>query len=204
MYTPAHFAVEDRAACHDIIEANEFGLLVTAAGGAPEASHLPFVLDRGEGERGVLYAHMARANPQWRDFGEADALCIFAGPHAYVSPTWYPGDGPAVPTWNYTAVHCQGRPEIIDDAVERDRLMERLSARYEGSGPWSYGGLPEKFRSAMVKGIVPFRIPIARMEGKAKLSQNKSAADREALARGLVESGRPMEAEIAAAMRAIE
>lgn len=201
MYTPAHFAVEDTAACHDIVEANEFGLLVTAAGDAPEATHLPFVLRRDEGERGALYAHMARANPQWRDFGDAPVLCVFAGPHAYVSPTWYPEEGPAVPTWNYSAVHCYGTPEIIADGERRDWLMDVLSQRYEGDGPWSYQGLPEKFRAAMVKGIVAFRIPIERMEGKAKLSQNKSAADREALAGGLTATGRPMDAEVAEAMR---
>ena len=201
MYTPAHFAIEDLPVCHDLIEANEFGLLVTAAGDAPEATHLPFVLERSEGGNGVLYAHMARANQQWKSFGDRPVLCVFSGAHAYVSPTWYAADGPAVPTWNYSAVHCYGRPEIIEDPSRRDWLMDRLSQRYEGGGPWSYPALPGKFRDAMVKGIVAFRIPIERLEGKAKLSQNKSAEDREALAQGLDGTGGAMEAEIARAMR---
>lgn len=177
MYVPAHFRVEDRAACHDLIAAHDFGLLVTTgADGAPFATHLPFLLQREEGQFGTLYAHMARANPQWRDFGEAQVLAVFAGPHAYVSPSWYES-APNVPTWNYAAVHAYGRPEILD-AAQTTALLVALGAKHEGASGWRVEALPEAFRAGLQKGIVAFRVPIARLEGKWKMSQNKSNADR--------------------------
>ena len=125
MYVPLHFAIADRDVCHRAIAKHSFGELVTVdQSGLPFAAHLPFLIDSARGRNGTLLAHMARANPQWRHFAEGKpALTIFRGPHAYVSPAWY-GTYPAVPTWNYLAVHAYGSPKIIE---EPDAVIEILS-----------------------------------------------------------------------------
>src|SRR4051812_7081427 len=115
MYVPPHFAESDPAKLHAFIEGHGFGLLVSQVGGVPFASHLPFVLDRTAGPHGTLVGHMARANPHWRELGGQTALAVFAGPHAYVSPTWYEAEN-VVPTWNYVAVHATGRASVVEDA----------------------------------------------------------------------------------------
>src|ERR1700751_5814241 len=120
MYVPAAFAVSDLAKLHAFIERNSFGLLVSEVDGRPFASHLPFLLERNAGSNGTLIGHMARANLQWKDAHGQNALAIFSGPHAYVSPTWYEAEQ-VVPTWNYVAVHAYGRVEIVEDA---DALLE--------------------------------------------------------------------------------
>jgi len=180
MYIPQHFALEDPARIQDLIENYDFAVMVTALGGVPQAVHLPFLYDPAAGAKGTLYAHMARANPQWQDFAAleaagGEALVIFQGPHAYVSPSDYNSDKPNVPTWNYLAVHAYGYPRVMtEDAAARD-LLARLSAKHEASRlePWRFADLPERFSDAMMKGIVAFEIPLTRLEAKAKLSQNK-------------------------------
>lgn len=203
MYIPKHFILDDRAAACAVIEDHDFGLLITAADGRPSATHLPFLYRSDEGAEGTLYAHMARANPQWRDFAEIDeALAIFQGPHAYVSPRDYASDKPNVPTWNYIAVHAYGRPVIISDAAEVAELLTVLTARHENARPdaWSPDDLPDGHFAAMSRGIVAFRIAVTRLEAKAKLSQNKTEAERLAAAQALGERSDPLAQHIGRAM----
>jgi transcriptional regulator len=183
MYVPEAFRLDDPQRIAEVIRAHDFALLVTAPEGAPQATHLPFMYDPEAGAKGTLLAHMARPNPQWRDFEKLaaagqEALVIFQGPHAYISPTWYGEGPPNVPTWNYVAVHAYGIPGVIE-APERVRaLLDRLVATQEaGLDPaWSTAGLTEKYMAGMQRGLVAFEIPVSRLEAKAKLSQNKAAA----------------------------
>jgi len=181
MYIPPQFALDDPARIGDLIETYDFAVMVTAPAGVPQAVHLPFLYNPSAGPKGTLYAHMAKANPQWRDFealaaGDGEALIVFQGPHAYVSPTDYASDKPNVPTWNYLAVHAYGCPRaIVEEEALRD-LLTRLSDKQERdrAKPWRFADLPENFSAAMMKGIVAFEIPLTRLEAKAKLSQNKT------------------------------
>lgn len=206
MYVPEVFALDDRARMVETIRRHAFALLVTAPDGPPQATHLPVLYDADRGPHGTLTAHMARANPQWRDFAPlaargAEALVIFQGPHAYVSPRWY-APGPAVPTWNYVAVHAYGVPAVIDDPAAVRGLLERLVAVHEGAadGAWRLDGQDEAFIARMIRGIVAFEIPVARIEAKAKLSQNRPAGDRRGVIAALAQGGDAMSAELAAAM----
>ena len=209
MYIPAPFAETDKAVLHDLIDAYDFGALVSIDGnGAPIASHIPFLLDRTAGAHGTLQAHLARGNPQWRGLdGGAEILCIFEGPHAYVSPRWYDPANNAVPTWNYAVVHAYGVPRIIEEADAVLAQQEALVARYEdGSGkPWRLDSQPEKYIGGMQKGIVAFEIPIARLEGNFKLHQNHPPANRTGTIRGLrEEAGDPLSLAVAELMAARE
>lgn len=200
MYVPPHFKSADRATAEAIIADNPFALLVSTAGDEPFATHLPLDLDAARGGEGVLVGHLARANPHWRSLDGATAMAVFAGPHAYVSPRWYAG-GPAVPTWNYVAVHVYGRARIVEDAARLDAILAALVRRYEGEGPWRLAELPETFLGGMRRGIVGIEIDVTRIETKLKLSQNRSAEDRRRVVEALEGSGRPDDAALAAAMR---
>lgn len=198
MYVPKHFSVEDRDSLDRVIRDNPFGLLVGAAGGAPFATHLPFLLD---GDR--LLAHVARGNPHWKAIdGKAEMLAVFSGPHAYVSPRWY-APGPAVPTWNYVAVHVYGAPRIIEDAASVGALLDRLVAEYE-AGAWTVEGQDPDYIGRMMRGIVAFEMPVARIEGKFKLSQNRPAEDRRRVAGELADSGSAADGELARLMTSVE
>ena len=190
MYIPDAFAETDLDRLHDLIEAYDFAMLITPGEPTPLVSHLPFVLDRANGSNGTLQAHMARGNPQWQSFA-GEALVVFRGPHSYVSPTWYEPDAPAVPTWNYAVVEAYGTPRIVDDAEELRAQQKRLVATHEaGRSPsWTMDGQPPAYIEGMLKGIVGFEIPIARLEGKFKLSQNRSTADQRQVAEALNDSG---------------
>ena len=203
MYLPRHFAESDRARLHALMREHEFATLVTVVEGKPFATHLPLLLDPDRGEHGVLLGHMARANPQWRGFdGTAEALAIFAGPHAYVSPRLY-ATHPSVPTWNYAAVHAYGAPRLLEEEAARG-LLARTVARYEGTGDgaWSMDGLPEDYVAGMLRGLVAFEIEIARIEGKFKLSQNRPEEDRRRVAAALGKGDDPPGRGVAALMRA--
>jgi len=183
MYVPEAFRLDDRDAVAEVMRAFDFALLVTAPDGVVQASHLPFLYDPDAGPNGTLHAHMARANPQWQDFAVLaergqEALVVFQGPHSYISPTWYGAESPNVPTWNYLAVHAYGLPRVIEDAVEKRALLERLVAVQEaGLEPaWSTAGLTDKYMEGMLRCLVAFEIPVTRLEAKAKLSQNKARA----------------------------
>lgn len=202
MYVPPAFAQDDIAACHQLIEANSFGTLVSGGAGAapPLATHIPFLLNRSGAPNGTLTGHMARANPHC-DLLDAEALVVFQGPHSYVSPAWYE-DAPAVPTWNYMAVHAYGIPAVIDDpAGVRDVLVRLVGVHEAGAeAPWRLDAVPGDFVDDMVRGIVAFEIPIARFDGKWKLSQNRSAGDRKGVIEALHAQGEPMAQAVAAAM----
>ena len=191
MYLPEHFAENRTDVLHGVIRDYSFGTLVSVAAGVPVATHLPFVLDAARGPLGTLWGHVARANPHWRAFdGQAQALALFQGPHAYVSPTWYT-TGPAVPTWNYVAVHAYGVPRLLEDSAEVRAGLDRLVAQHE---PVDGGYRPDwslEFNTTLARGIVAFELAITRLEGKFKLSQNRSEADQTAVAATLAASGRP-------------
>ncbi len=179
MYIPAHFAQPDVEALHEAIERFSFATVVSVAGGEMTASHLPLLLDRAGGEQGTLLGHMARANGQWRQAAGQEMLAIFAGPHVYVSPSWYEATQ-VVPTWNYVAVHAYGRLELIDDRAEVESLLTRMVAVYEAGQPrpWRLTE-PAEFVERMLRQIVAFKIPIRRLEGKWKLNQNRPAEQRQ-------------------------
>lgn len=197
MYIPKSFAETDAAVLYDFMRAHNFAALVTQHDGQLTASHVPFMVDA---ERGVLTAHLARANDQWRDFNGGEALVIFAGAHAYVSPTWYETH-PSVPTWNYTAVHVYGVPRLVtDEAIIRPMLNELVENHEQGRQPEWEMHLPDDYLRKMMAAIVVFELPIARVEGKFKLSQNRSDADQERVIAGLAQSADALESETAALM----
>jgi transcriptional regulator len=206
MYIPSHFAESDRRVLHDLIRTHSFGLLVTTVEDDLLASHLPFLLDPEAGENGTLIAHMARANPHWRGFAHrGDSLAVFQGPHAYVSPTWY-GPGRYVPTWNYAVVHAYGRPRVIEDAAAVRAVLERLVTTHETSqaSPWRLDAQEPAYIDRMMGGIVAFEIPIERLDGKFKLSQDKPAAARAGVIAALGESAHPDEVATSALMQSRE
>jgi transcriptional regulator len=181
MYIPKHFEQTDQDALAALIDANSFGTLITIADGRPFATHVPFLYERAGN---VLHAHVARANPQWQHLGACEVLAIFQGPHGYISPTWYVD--PGVPTWNYAAVHVYGAAATVDDVAATARHVEALAARFErGSAkPW----VPSYDRKRLA-GIVAIEIRITQIQGKFKLSQNRSAADRAGVVAHLTASG---------------
>lgn len=185
MYVPEHFEFGPLERQHDLIRAHSFGLLVSHAGTAPFASHLPFELDADAGALGTLRGHVARKNSHWQAFdGEVEALAVFSGPHAYVSPNWYPA-GQRLPTWNYVTVHVTGAPRVITDANAVRALLGRMVLQVEGEGGWSPAEQTPEYLEGMQRGVVAFEIPIAGIEGKAKLGQNHSAAHRRGAVEGL-------------------
>jgi transcriptional regulator len=207
MYTPAHFRLEDRAKLTALIQANSFATLTTHGSGGLTASHLPFLYDETVGPHGTLYAHLARANAQWRDFsgaGGTEALVVFHGDHGYISPTWYAAgsEGRNVPTWNYEAVHAYGVPRVIEQPERTVDLLERTIRRYEKAGSaYSVRSHSDEFLAKMVQAIVAFEIPVTRLEGKFKLSQNRSKEDLTGAIAGLEAAGDPASMRLAAAMR---
>jgi transcriptional regulator len=179
MYIPPAFAKTELNMLHDLIERHSFGLLISQVDGVPFATHLPFLLDRDEGEFGTLVGHTALANPQCAAANDQSVLAIFSGPHTYISPSWYESDN-VVPTWNYVAVHAIGKIEIINDSAEVLDIVQRLVNKYERSmpAPWSFDGTTT-FAERMVSQITGFRIKIASIEGKWKLSQNQPVERRQ-------------------------
>jgi transcriptional regulator len=185
------------------IERYDFGLLVSQGETAPTASHVPFLVERRDGLL-VLQAHLARPNPQLAELEQAgEALAIFQGPHAYVSPTWYTA-GPAVPTWNYAAVHAYGKVRTIADPAWLRAFVRRLSERHEArepAPPWQTDDLPEPYLASMLRGIVGVEIEVGRLEGKFKLSQNRPAADRPRIIAALERRDDAESRDLAALMR---
>lgn len=197
MYLPKHFANDDRAALDAVIRSNPFGLLIGELDDEPFATHLPFLLD---GDR--LLAHFARGNPHWKAMdGTREMLAVFSGPHAYISPRWYEASQ-AVPTWNYVAVHVYGAPRIVEDAGELRETLDRLVAEYEGDA-WSLAGQEPDFISRMTRGIVAFELPVARIEGKFKLSQNRPDGDRHRVVAALEGAGDDASRDLARMMRTV-
>ena len=203
MYRPRHFDMDDSSALFAMMRENSFALLVTTAEGTMTASHIPLYVDTAADGPARILGHVARANPQWRGFdGRTEAMAVFQGAHAYVSPSWYASQK-MVPTWNYVAVHAYGKPKVIADQAGARAVLERLVAAYESpaTGPWSMAKLPEDFVQNQIKGIVAFEMPIDRLEGKFKLSQNRSTADRDGAIKGLEGTGDPVAREVARLMK---
>ena len=203
MYVPRHFEVTDTAWCRALMRAQSFATMITADdAGAPFATHLPMLLDEARGPLGTLRGHVARANPHWRYLAAGrPTLAVFAGAHAYVSPSWY-ATHPSVPTWNYVAVHASGVGSLVEDAARVKALLADLVRVYEGTGGtgWLFASLPEDYVAGMQRGIVAFEIPIDRLEGKAKLIQNRDTMDQGRTREALAASDDPLARAVAAMM----
>jgi len=194
MYVPKHFSENDAEILGAFIDEHAFGVLVTVSEGRPFASHIPFLYER---ESGTLLGHVARANPQWRHFSDAaDVMVLFQGPHAYISPSWYLA--PGVPTWNYAVAHVYGSARALDDPSRIKDIVERLTQNYERSNrpPW----VPA-YDQGMLQAIVGIEIRIKEVQGKFKLSQNRSAADRAAVVSRLEATGSENDAALARLMK---
>jgi transcriptional regulator len=198
MYVPPAFREDELAALHATIREARLANLVTATAQGLVATPLPLFLAPEEGPHGTLYGHLARANPQWKLSPKGDAMALFMGPDAYVSPSWYPSKlehQTVVPTWNYVAVHAYGPAEFFEDSDRLLGVVTRLTDLHEQSRaePWAVTDAPASFVRAQLRGIVGLCLPIARVEGKRKMSQNRSAADRAGVAAGLAASDRASE-----------
>jgi transcriptional regulator len=202
MYIPKAFREDALATLHGLMQQYSFATLITQHDGAPFASHLPLLLQADAGPYGTLLGHMARANPQWHDFAAGqEALVIFQGPHAYVSPSWY-AVHPSVPTWNYAAVHAYGVPQVMDDSAALYTLLQALVQTYEAPSarPWTFD-LPDEYLRHMMQGIVGFTMPITRLEGKYKLSQNRPTQDYPRIVEALQQQGEALSTDVATLMR---
>jgi transcriptional regulator len=202
MYVNPDYAERELAVLHGMIEAARFGLLVLCADG-PLAAHIPFVLHREEGPNGTLLAHVPRNDPLASHPGDGrETLAIFSGPAAYVSPRWYESDG--LPTYNFVAVHAYGRPRLLED---RDAVLAYLAELVEVheqrfSSAWSLASASKDHVDELLPHIVAFTLEIEAIQGKRKLSQNKTAGDRDGVIRGLRERGGEDDQAIADAMTA--
>ena len=181
MYSPKFNQVHDRAVLLEAMRAYSFATLFgpasgELAGAGAMATHLPLIV-KDAGEHGILEGHFAKANPHWQALAGRETLVVFAGPHSYVSPTLYT-EPLSVPTWNYIAVHARGTLALVEDDADKEALLADLITAHEPSYLHHWRGMPEGFRRTMLAGIVGFRIPIARIEGKFKLSQNRPEIDR--------------------------
>jgi transcriptional regulator len=202
MYVPPAFRDSHLPSIVETIRAARLANFVTATANGPISTPLPLFLDEKEGAQGVLYGHLARANPQWTETPIGDALAIFMGPHAYVTPSWYATkqeSGKVVPTWNYVAVHAYGSVEFFEDA---DRLLDvvtRLTNLHESprGAPWAVSDAPEPFIKSQLRGIIGIRMPITRLDGKRKMSQNRNAEDRAGVKEGLAHSESAADREVA-------
>lgn len=192
MYLPKHFEETRVDVLHGLIRAYPFGALVTQTPGALDANHIPFEVDPDPCPFGTLRGHVARANPVWRQaLPRLEALVIFQGPDTYISPSWYPTKrttGKVVPTWNYALVHAHGVPRFIDDRAWLRAFVEKLTDRHEArrQEPWKVTDAPADYIDRQVGAIIGLEIPITRLIGKWKVSQNRSPEDRAGVVEGLL------------------
>ena len=206
MYMPASFHQDDLGELHRQIQSTPFALLASKGKDGVQASHLPLLLEPDEGEFGTLYGHFAKANPHWRDLQDGcEALAVFSGPDAYISPSWYPTKaehGKVVPTWNYIAVHARGPVRLIEDRKSLLQIVSRLSDQHEAGRPqpWAVSDAPRDYLDAMLRAIVGFALPIRRLEGKWKLGQNRLPVDQTGVRQGLAASLDPRDQALAARM----
>lgn len=197
MYVPAHFAEQRPEVLQQLMHEHPLGTLVTLQPDGLNACHIPFEIAPASAEapHGTLRAHIARNNPLWRNASAAiDALVIFQGPHAYITPSWYAekqASGKVVPTYNYATVHAYGPLRIVDDAAWLHALLERLTNRHEAARaqPWQLGDAPPDYIKKMLGAVIGIEIPLRRVTGSWKTSQNRSAADRATIAAGLRATG---------------
>jgi transcriptional regulator len=197
VYIPRFNAETRLDVMHGLIQTQPFATLVTMGSSGLIASHLPMVLHSAEGPNGTLRGHLSRANPQWRELTPCiEALAIFSGPQHYISPTWYPEkaeDGKVVPTWNYAVVHAYGPIKVIEDPAWLRPHLTALVTQHEASfdAPWQITDAPDDYIASQIKGIVGLELPIHRIEGKWKVSQNKSDRTRLAVEQGLEDLNTP-------------
>jgi transcriptional regulator len=196
MYTPTHFDESRPEVLHELVRSHPLGLLITQdAQGSLDANPLPFILDPDRGPHGTLRCHVARANPVWRDArADAETLVVFQGPHAYISPSWYPskaGNGKVVPTWNYVILQARGRLKAIDDPAWLRQLVGELTERHESGRPmpWRVEDAPADYTTTLLRAIVGIEIELDSLRGKWKVSQNRPAVDREGAIQGLAAQG---------------
>jgi len=204
MYLPKTFEETNLTRIREFIEAHAFGMLIVPdRSGGVEIAHLPFLPDWRAGARGVLRAHVARANPIWRLAEDGrPATVVFSGPHGYVSPRWYEYPLEHVPTWNYMAVHASGSI-VAPSHPLTSSVIDELSAFHEGSAPdaWRMSGLRESLREELLAAIVGLDVSIDRLEAKFKLSQNRSSEDRVRVLRALDSRGTSDDLEMAKGMK---
>jgi transcriptional regulator len=194
MYTPKLFLETDRARLFDLIESLGFGVLIAADDGAVEIAHVPYVLDRERGAHGELRFHVARANRIWKLATQGPQLTVvFNGPHGYVSPQWYERPSEQVPTWNYAVAYAHGRVTGPMGHEELCKLLDDLVTQHERGAPepWTIGNLVPSHREELLDEIVGMTLSIDRLEGKFKLSQNRSLDDQDRVVRAFEERGRP-------------
>jgi transcriptional regulator len=183
MYLPELYAENRPEAMHRFIREHAFGMLVTQTAEGLEANHVPFVLEAERGERGVLLAHVARANPIWRQVRDGqDVLVVFRGVHGYISPNWYESKARThrhVPTWNYEAVHAHGRISVHDDEKFVRGMVAKLTREQEAAmpQPWKMSDAPADYLAEQLAHIVGIEVELTRLEGKRKLSQNRERRD---------------------------
>lgn len=207
MYTARPHQDHDIDRLHGLMRKTRLALLVTQGEQGLLATHLPVLVDVAEGEQGTVYGHLAQANRQWQDLAQGgEALLVFAGADAYVSPTYYPSkaqDPRTVPTWNYLAVHAYGTVEVLQDAPSLLAIVTRLTELHEQdkASPWKVSDAPEDYLASMLRAIVGFRFSIRRVQGARKLSQNRSPADVEGVRASLAASLDPQDHSLAALMR---
>lgn len=202
MYNPKFNQISDCALLIEVMRAFSFAILfgpqsASSTENAPLATHLPLVV-KDEGEHGLLEGHFALANPHWKSLAEQETLVVFSGPHSYVSPALYE-EPLSVPTWNYIAIHAYGTLSLVEDEPGKDALLSGLIDAHEPAYAEKWRQMPEGFRRSMLAGIVGFRIPISRIEGKFKLSQNRPESDRRSVLAAHAE-GNPDQRSLAAWM----
>jgi transcriptional regulator len=195
MYTPPAFRDDDEESIRATIRGARLAHLVTSTPAGLFATPLPLFLDDTEGDHGVLYGHLAKANPQWQSEPVGEGLALFMGPEAYVSPSWYATKqetGKVVPTWNYVAVEAKGPVEFFHDADRLLAAVKRLTSIHEAprSSPWAVTDAPADFIASQLRGIVGVRMVITQLTGKRKMSQNRNQPDRQGVRKGLSASER--------------
>lgn len=210
MYTPPAYAEKDAELLRACMRQWSFATLVTHGAQGVQATHLPFLVDEpsaaeaAQGGHGTLVTHLARHNAQFADLqAGAGALVIFQGPHAFISPSWYENRH-TFPTWNYTAVHARGQPELIESPEGLLAVLDRVVAHYDTplGGPWRFRDMPADFTATRLRAIAALRIPIASLEGKMKLNQDKSVADRRGVIAALEQQGDAQALAVAGLIRA--
>jgi transcriptional regulator len=207
MYVSSHFEETRIETLHSLVRSQPLGVLVTAGADGLNANHIPFELDPEPAPFGTLRAHVARANPAWRELSAGvEPLVVFQGPHHYITPSWYATKretGKVVPTFNYLVVHAYGRARAVEDPVWLRALVGRLTDRFEAGRdkPWKVEDAPADYVAAQLRAIVGIEMPVVRMIGKWKASQNRPGADRRGVVEGLLETGSVDAKAIAAVVR---
>ncbi|MFA6246351.1 MAG: FMN-binding negative transcriptional regulator [Mucilaginibacter sp.] len=202
MYTPKHFQLSDHQEAIGFMQKYSFATIVTVLNGVPEATHLPFLVEQ-RGEELVLVSHFAKANPQAGVVFNETSLMIFTEPHAYISPSNYEKEQ-NVPTWNYLSVHAYGKAALIDDKTQVSQLLEKMIGFYEAAYREQWDKLPDDYKHKMMNGITAFEIVVTHLQGKKKLSQNRTEIERENIITSFSSSADKNEQEIAAYMSALK